>query len=555
MHSHRKPTEPDMDYENDPLYQELTANIIHRDQLIARFMEENQYDIDSECGYPDTSILTAEDFWDRYRRDPIARRVVNILPMESWRRNPEVYDDEDEEKETPFEKSLVAAAKSLYKSYSKSDTALTHLWSCLQTADILAGVGSYGVILIGINDGRQLREPAPGFEEDAGGIYDYTSTYNERRRKEEKKSGTRKNMELTYLRPFSQKHVQVTSFETDENNFRYQQPKMYLITLNDTERSSLGLNAPHGTVEVHWSRIVHIVDTPEESELETDSRLLPVWNRLHDLQKVYGPSAEGFWQGALPGLTLQPFMEGITFGKAERDSMTKQLEMYRKKMKRYLASDAASINQLSPMVTDPSNHITVQINSICVHLAVPVRIFLGSERGELASSQDSDAHDDRMEERREKRVTPRIVCPVLDRLIDLGVLDKPQGEGYTVKWPPFRNKTPAEIAERASAITGAVAQYISGGVSELIEPLDYLTHILDLDKDTAQQLLENAEDSDFEITPPGQPPSGEAPGMEGGELPPPEEDEELPSPQPKAPPQPPKQPTPTGNRFSFQTGE
>src|SRR5688572_14451476 len=85
---------------NNNGYQEPTLNTLLSRAALVRAMTTTDRDIDKECGYPD--IITPDDYWDMYRRNGIARKVVNFFPDECWSLSPEVYETE-EQTETPFE--------------------------------------------------------------------------------------------------------------------------------------------------------------------------------------------------------------------------------------------------------------------------------------------------------------------------------------------------------------------------------------------------------------------------------------------------------------------
>jgi len=151
----------------------------------------------------------------------------------------------------------------------------------------------------------------------------------------------------------------------------------------------------------------------------------PVLNRLLDLQKIYGASAEGYWQAAFTGLSLEthPQLGGdVTI---DASDVRNQLENYVNSLQRYLALTGMSAHTLAPTVSDPSSQIDKHIEAICIQLGIPKRVFMGSERGELASSQDDASWNDRLKQRQNGYLTPRVIVPFVDRLISVGVLPEP----------------------------------------------------------------------------------------------------------------------------------
>jgi len=58
-------------------------------------------DINEECGYPDE--ITISMYKEMYKREGVAKRVVNILPEDTWSSLPDIYETEKSD-ETEFEK-------------------------------------------------------------------------------------------------------------------------------------------------------------------------------------------------------------------------------------------------------------------------------------------------------------------------------------------------------------------------------------------------------------------------------------------------------------------
>jgi hypothetical protein len=163
-------------------------------------------------------------------------------------------------------------------------------------------------------------------------------------------------------------------------------------------------------------------------------------------------------------------------------------------LQRWMPTVGAEVHSLAPQVVDPRPQIEVQLQGIAIALAIPLRKLMGSERGELASSQDEGDWDGKVKARKQGHCTPRIVAPFVDRLIALGVLPQPGEEGYVVWWPEQSRQTESEKADIAVKRTTALSAYVAGGVEALIPPLDYLTRELGYDEEEATAILESAEE-------------------------------------------------------------
>jgi hypothetical protein len=216
--------------------------------------------------------------------------------------------------------------------------------------------------------------------------------------------------------------------------------------------------------------------------------MLPIFNRLHDLQKLYSGSAEMYWRGAFPGLSIETHPQLGGDVEIDTEAARNQMEQYMNGLQRYFAIQGVTAKSLAPQVVDPTPQISTQIEAICIRLGIPMRIFMGSERGELASSQDSDTWDNRLRTRQNNYVTPRIIVPFIDRLIWLGILPEPAG--YSVCWPDLAEASANEKATTAQLVTDAMSKYVGGGVDQLIEPQNYLTKILGFTDEEAAEITE-----------------------------------------------------------------
>jgi hypothetical protein len=346
---------------------------------------------------------------------------------------------------------------------------------------------------------------------------------------------------LLFLRSFDESLVQIVRYEWNIRNPRFGQPVMYRITLNDPRELHSGIGLPMATVFVHWSRVIHICDRQPNAGsgvIFSPPAARPVLNRIQDLQKLYGGSAEMYWRGAFYGLSLEthPQLGGeVDISPTLKDDM----EQYMNGLQRYLALTGMSAKTLAPTVVSPSAHIDKYIEAICIQLAIPKRVFMGSERGELASGQDDSKWNDEVRAYQRGSLTPNLICPFVNRLIVMGVLPEP--EGYSVAWPPVESDSAKDKATVALTLTQALAAYTQGGVEAIMQPPDFLTRICQMDDDVVDEILKEAEkkqeeqeqenqdladEHGFEPTPPEgftkpapPPPPGGIPGKPGQPLP------------------------------------
>jgi hypothetical protein len=442
----------------------MVNNVIYsRTQLINKLIDGGGKDLNTDCGWPDE--ISKTDYAAMYDREGIAARVNDVWPEESWATAPEIYETEDPDQETEFEVA-----------WKKMDKKC-HLLSMLGRADILSGVGKFGVILLGLNDGKDLSLPVDGVPENG----DITKG---------KRGITR---ELIYVRAFQESAVSITNVEKNPNSSRFGLPNMYSITFNDTETSFSSM--------VHWHRIIHLADNREMSEIMGTPRMKKSYNRLLDIRKILGGSGEMFWRGGFPGFAFET-KEGDSEIELDKESIKTELQNYMTGLQRYMALEGLSVKSLAPQVADPKNHLEVHLSSIAITLGVPKRILFGSEQAELASTQDAKTWNRRLKKRQNGYLTPYVIRPFIDRLILIGVL--PTVEEYFVKWSDINIQTEKEKAEVAKAWAEALSKFVGGDVDSVIPIEEFLSILGNLPQEQVLQISEKIKNTimeEEELTP------------------------------------------------------
>lgn len=429
-----------------------------RSTLLNKLIDDRR-DIDQECGYP--KQLSTEQYRLMYDREGTASRVVAFMPEECWDQDPDVVENEDPE-ETEFEGAFSELNKE------------RHIWSYLSKADELSGIGQFGILLLGLDDGLPLDQPVEGIN-DKG-----------------EKVGTGSERKLLFLRPLAEDLVTVKGTEKDQTNPRFSQPTFYSVTFDsvtNTRTSTEGeVIATVGQEQrVHWSRVIHLADNRESSEVYGIPRMQKVFNRLYDIRKIAGGSGEMFWKGGFPGISFEMDPNARPLTTDQKTELRTELANYADGLQRYLAIQGVSAKNLTPQVADPSAHIDVQLGLIAQSLGVPKRVFIGSEQAQLASAQDTKRWNRRVSRRREKYLTPFVIRPLIDRLIALGVL--PEVEEYDIRWPDMDSPSEKDQAEVLRVMTEAMAKYVGGNVDMLVPPEIFLTMFMGLEPDQVEEIM------------------------------------------------------------------
>lgn len=376
-------------------------------------------DIYAAAGY-DQSI-GYDQYLLRYRRQDVARRVVTVVAADSWRLPPELLDGIDPDtaqEETKFTRAWLLLAD------NQADEAETRrgLLHYLHRLDEVSGVGRYGVLFLGLRDGRD-----PSEEAQAGSL--------------------RELADLLFASVFDEASAKVLRYDSDRQSPRYGRPLVYQLT----ERNDVGAMV---TFEAHWSRCIHVADNVLTSDLLGSPRLEVIWNRLIDLDKIAASTGEAGWRAMVPGYAFTT-KDGFELG-GDDAARTAQLDEFTNDLRRYIELNGMDVKELGGQLQDPSGAVNVILKLISAGTGIPLRKLTGSEMGQLASGQDDDNWTDVIEARQQQHVGPAIIRPVVNRLLWLGVLPQPASGQYSVWWPSQRQKSPKEQAEIANLAASAL---------------------------------------------------------------------------------------------------
>lgn len=395
-----------------------------------------------------------EDYYLRYDRQDIAGRVVDAPVSATWRREPLIQEDDDENNYTEFEEAWNAL----------SDKFRIHHY--LSRVDKLAGIGHYAVLLIGISGGGDLKAPLK--EGDLSGPED-----------------------IIYLAPYSEKSAQIHSWVTAPTDPRFGKPELYRIDF------SAGFPDSGAMIQsqlVHHSRIIHVAEDLLEDEVLGRPRLKRILNLLDDLAKIVGGSAEMFWRGAFKGLHAN-LQDDAELSPEEEKQISEEFEEYIHGLRRYIRTQGMEVNTLAGEVADPSGVFEVLISLVSGTTGIPKRILLGAEQGELASSQDETNWNARIKERQLQFAEPMILRPFIDKLIWLGALPKPK-EPYRIEWPNLFEMSESEKADIATKKSQAIQAYAPFGETDRVVPIsEFREKVLGLDAEhPALEVVERKDD-------------------------------------------------------------
>jgi hypothetical protein len=376
--------------------------------------------------------ISEEQYRAKYKRQDIAHRVIELPPNDTWRLRPTVTDALDQDEESEFEKQFNTLSEDL------------RLFHYLRRADIASRIGEYGVLFLGLSDGNDL-------DEEPGQL-----------------SGPD---DVAYLSPFAQDNVDSWTLGKEDgrdvSNARYNMPIAYSLDFGADDKSDIQ--------EVHWKRVIHIAEGTIESDLKGTPPLRPIYNRLEDRQKVIGASAEMFWTGA-----DQKYHFNIDSDNAadipddELDALDEEVQKLVHDMENYLKTFNTDLEVIDGQEVDPSGVVDAIDTSIALQAGIPKRVLTGSEKGELASTQDRATWYGRVERRQNRYAQPTILKPTMWRFIDFGALPQPNQSQFIVDWPNLFELNEIEKSEVMQNRAEGLARLAPQGNTDLVAQPDEL---------------------------------------------------------------------------------
>lgn len=384
---------------------ELMTRVMMANMLGVQY--DGKRDLYDALGYPKT--ITFDQYWAQYSRQDIAGAVINRPVQDTWKGDFSVSNPDDKQEQ------LRKQFKQLYKDLKLKDKFIR--------LDKLSSLGEYGVLLLGFNDVTPDLLIKRGRTEQK--VIGYSDPVN--------KSAA---LKLIYTAPYAQNAVIISEWEKDNTSPRYGLPKTYDIMTSNQD----GTNG--ATIKVHYSRVLHVTGERLNSEVYGIPTLQRIFNRLMDIEKLVGGSAEMFWRGARPGYAGEVDKE-FTMSAEAKENIQTQIEEYEHNLRRILINKGVKLESLQQQIADPANHLDIQIQMISSMTGIPKRILMGSELGELASSQDRSSWINYVNTRRQELAQPQIIEPFIDMMMEYGIL---QEQEYEVDWQELAGMTDAERA-------------------------------------------------------------------------------------------------------------
>lgn len=394
-----------------------------------------------EFGYP--VDLCFDDFYRAFTRNALAGAAVRRMVDGCWEDFPEIYEGDktkDATELTPWDKQV--------------NKLMKLCWKQIKGADRRNLVGRYSALLLQLKDGKPWREPV-----------DRTVI------------GRLSERGLVKLIPVWEAQLEPVEWDSDAESETFGDVKMYSFT----ELNVDGGNNPQPgrIINVHPERVIILAEGSDDGTLYSGKSMLEEgFNKLLDIEKVSGGASEGFLKNASRQLNYS-FSEKTNFAALAKalgvpeGQLAEALDMQVRRLND--STDSASFMQagtaevLSVTASDPEPTWRTAVNEFCATIPMPVKILIGMQTGERASTEDSKDWSRTRMSRRNGFLT-EVITDLITRFWKFGIIPAPKGDEISVGWSDLMAPSRAEkIANMAAMADVGVKSANALGRSAITE--------------------------------------------------------------------------------------
>ena len=352
-----------------------------------------------DFGYPEE--VTFDLAYTAYTRIGVGRAGIDKTVSKTWQDSPWLQefarDDGDDTQETKLEGEI------------RKRFAELRVWQNLANCDRRGMVGRYSGLILRLADSKKFDEPV---DRVPGGL-----------------------LGLVEVIPAWEGQLQVGQWDTDEKSDTYGQPKMFQFN-----EAAIGKSTDQPRqFNVHPDRVVIWSET---GTVHGTSALEAGYNSLLDMEKIRGAGGEGFWKNAKSGLSLEIDKDAKVADMASAmgvpvdevvDKMDAQVESFNKGFDKSLLLQGITAKPMQVTLPSPEHFFAIALQDFAASRSIPVKILVGSQTGERASTEDAQEWDKTCTSRRTDETIPNVMSFVT-RLVRFGTLPE---RDWHLDWAPL----------------------------------------------------------------------------------------------------------------------
>ncbi|PHR83110.1 phage portal protein [Henriciella sp.] len=360
-----------------------------------------------DFGFPET--ITFDQFHAMYARNGIACAAVEKTAGKTWQSFPFLMEGEEKDAESRAEGDIRQRFDDL------------RLWQKVKEADLRSMVGGYSGLILRLADSKKFNQPV---DRVPGGL-----------------------MGLVEVIPAWEGQLTVSQWDSDETSETYGQPLMFNFTEYAVDSDKGSTNQKNRSFELHPDRVII---WSRDGTVHNRSMLEPGFNDLMTLEKVIGAGGEGFWKNAKAAPVLETDKEidladmakGMGVSAEDlHETMSDQVEDWQKGFDALLWLQGMQAKSLQVSLPIPEHFVAVALQSFAASFGIPLKILVGSQTGERASTEDANEWAQTCMSRREGQTIPNIMA-LVNRLEAFGILPE---RDWSLDWADL---TEASMAEK-----------------------------------------------------------------------------------------------------------
>lgn len=412
-----------------------------------------------DFGFPAT--LTFQQLYDIYLRNGIAHAAVRKTVDKTWQENPFLLEKERDGSEGK-DKDETALEKEIRLHFDK-----LRFWQRLADVDARSMVGKYGAVILRLADSKRFDQPVDNVPGGLDGLVEIV--------------------------PAWEGQLSVSEWDTDETSETYGQPKMFAFNEANVKTGQQN----HRAFNVHPDRVLIWSKT---GDIHGHSALEPGYNDLLTMEKVVGAGGEGFWKNAKSAPVLEVDAEAKVVDMAKAmgvspadvvDKMNEQVEDWQKGFDKLLMLQGMQAKTLAVSLPDPEHFFGVALQSFAASMSIPVKILVGNQTGERASTEDANDWAQTNNSRRANIVVPNVMALVA-RLVQFRILPE---KDWFVDWTDLTEASMADKVDRANKMADTNQKMKDSG--EIVFTHEEIRAVVDLEPlSPADALLEDVDDED-----------------------------------------------------------
>ena len=383
-----------------------------------------KHDHYKDFGYPE--VLDFDKLYAVYKRNGLANSAVERTLSKTWQGNAFLLETERDGTQRPSDDKETALEKEIRLHFRK-----LRFWQRIADLDRRAMVGGFSGLILRFADGKPWDQPV-----------DFVSGLKG----------------LVGIDPIWAKQLRVSEWHQNElEPETYGKPKVFEFTETPIDPTEADKKPLQRTVQIHADRLFI---WSQDGTILGDSLLQPGYNDLIDLEKIKGAGGEGFWKNARAAPVFETGDSTVTFadmakamGTTVEDlhkKMNDQVNNYNKGFDQMLMLQGMTAKALPITLPSPEHFWSAPLQSFAASIQMPLKILVGNQTGERASTEDANEWGETIMARRQNYTHPRLY-ELVEHLMAKRVL--PADKDWHLEQSDLTEANPAEKIERASKMT------------------------------------------------------------------------------------------------------